>query len=116
MSGACGREALPTAIGGAWLLTGTTPPAMEGPESWAGGGRILRASGEDLAAWRLLRAAKDALIYSDVPLLDNLVHEVVRRAAPPMHRLALDADRPRAVVTSGSRAGRGDVGPMRGPW
>lgn len=66
-----------------------TPPTAEELESWAGRGRVLRATETDVAAWRLPPSAKAALIFSGVPLLDELVHEVSFRGASRMYRLAL---------------------------
>src|SRR3954462_3801933 len=69
-----------------------TPPTVEELESWAGPGRVLRATEADLATWRLPQSAKAALILSGVPLLDELVLEVSFRATPTMYRLALECD------------------------
>ncbi|MER7276135.1 SUKH-4 family immunity protein [Dactylosporangium sp. NPDC000244] len=67
-------------------------PTMEELESWAGRGRVLCATGSDVAAWRLPQPAKAALLSSGVPLLDEVVHEVAFRAASTMYRLALLSD------------------------
>jgi hypothetical protein len=68
------------------------PPTAGQLESWAGHGRVLRAAEADVAAWRIPQAAKDALVFSGVPLFDGLIREVSFRAAPAMYRLALDYD------------------------
>ncbi|MFD0823167.1 SUKH-4 family immunity protein [Micromonospora zhanjiangensis] len=68
------------------------PPTAEQLESWAGRGRVLRATETDVAAWRLPQSAKTALTISGVPLFDGLVREVSFRAAPTMYRLAVDYD------------------------
>lgn len=68
------------------------PPTTEELESWAGHGRVRRATRADVAGWRLPQSAKDALTLSGVPLIDDLVLEVSFRAAPAMYRLALHHD------------------------
>ncbi|MBG0564908.1 SUKH-4 family immunity protein [Actinoplanes aureus] len=65
---------------------------MEQLESWAGRGRVRRATETDVAAWRLPQSEKAALIFSGVPLLDDLVEEVSFRAAPTMYRLAFESN------------------------
>jgi hypothetical protein len=69
-----------------------TPPTVEELESWAGRGRVRRATQTDVEAWRLPQPAKDALIFNGVPLIDDLVLEVSFRPAPTMYRLALHYD------------------------
>lgn len=64
---------------------------MEQFESWAGRGRVKRATETDVAAWRLPQSEKAALIFSGVPLLDELVEEVSFRAVPTMYRLAFES-------------------------
>ncbi|MET8152184.1 SUKH-4 family immunity protein [Actinoplanes sp. NPDC049668] len=70
----------------------SAPPTVDELESWAGRGRVVRANATDVAAWRLPRSAKAALISTGVPLLDDLVHRVEFRAAPTMYRLAFESD------------------------
>ncbi|BBH69760.1 hypothetical protein ACTI_64450 [Actinoplanes sp. OR16] len=69
-----------------------TPPTVEEFESWAGRGRVHRATRTDVQTWRLPMPAKDALVLSGVPLLDEIVLDVSFRAAPAMYRLALHDD------------------------
>jgi hypothetical protein len=86
-------------------------PTFAELESWAGRGRVLRATEPDVAAWRLPRSAKTALISSGVPLLDDLVYEVSFRAAPQMYRLALESDdgSPHSAWEYGAVPGTGEV-------
>ncbi|MEU4559533.1 SUKH-4 family immunity protein [Actinoplanes sp. NPDC023936] len=65
---------------------------MEQLESWAGRGRVRRATEADVTAWRLPQSEKAALILSGVPLLEDLVEEVSFRAAPTMYRLAFESN------------------------
>ena len=57
-------------------------------EAWAGTGRVQRATELDMATWRLPEPQKAALIFSGVPMFDEIVHGVSFRAAPMMYRLA----------------------------
>ena len=65
-----------------------TPPTFQQFEAWAGVGRVQRAAELDVVIWRLPEPQKAALIFSGVPMFDELVHGVSFRAAPMMYRLA----------------------------
>ncbi|MEV6299099.1 SUKH-4 family immunity protein [Actinoplanes sp. NPDC051861] len=67
------------------------PPTTAELESWAGTGRVLRATEAEVAAWLLPGTAKAVLISSGVPLVDDFVSEVSFGAAPMMYRLGRDA-------------------------
>ncbi|WP_344653952.1 SUKH-4 family immunity protein [Cryptosporangium japonicum] len=69
-----------------------TPPTAEELESWAGRGRVRRATPTGIEAWALPESAKDALIFTGVPLVDDLVVEVSFRAEPTRYRLARHCD------------------------
>jgi hypothetical protein len=69
-----------------------TPPTMEELESWAGRGRVLRATESEVATWRLPQSAKAALISSGVPVLEGLVREVSFRATAMAYWLAVDSE------------------------
>jgi hypothetical protein len=64
------------------------PPTFNELSSWAGKGRVVRASPDELAQWRLPSAQKAALIASGVPLMEDMINTVTFRSAPPLYRLA----------------------------
>lgn len=64
------------------------PPTFVQLESWAGPGRVLRATEADVSAWRLPPSARAALVLSGVPLLDDIVCEASFQTAPTTYRLA----------------------------
>jgi hypothetical protein len=76
------------------------PPTFQEFEAWAGVGRVRRATGPDVAGWRLPEPQKAALIASGVPLIADLVHGVAFGATPAMYRLAYydDQDERHRVV------------------
>jgi len=63
------------------------PPAFEEVTSWAGAGRVVRATESDVATW-LPESQKAALISCGVPLIDDLISAVSFSAEPTMYRLA----------------------------
>ncbi|MEU8284680.1 SUKH-4 family immunity protein [Micromonospora sp. NPDC048905] len=82
------------------------PPAFDAMTAWAGTGRVVRATEQDVATWRLPQPQKAALSSSGVPLIDGLVGAVSFSAEPTRYRLANDDD-PRWVY--GAAPGTGEV-------
>lgn len=74
--------------------------------AWAGTGRVVRATEQDVATWRLPEPQKAALSSSGVPLIDGLVGAVSFEAEPTRYRLA-SADDP--LWGYGAAPGTGEV-------
>lgn len=92
------------------------PPAFEAVASWAGAGRVVRATGSDVATWRVPEPQKEALVSCGVPLIDDLVDVVSFSAEPAMYRLASQNDEVADVVWEyGATPGSGEVRQLRLP-
>ncbi|MEV5826041.1 SUKH-4 family immunity protein [Spirillospora sp. NPDC052242] len=64
------------------------PPTFEALASWAGAGRLVRATEPDVSTWRLPAPQKAALTSSGIPLIDDLISEVSFHSTPTTYRLS----------------------------
>ncbi|MET8833182.1 SUKH-4 family immunity protein [Micromonospora sp. NPDC004540] len=89
------------------------PPTLRELETWAGAGRVRRATELDVATWRLPEPQKAALIFSGVPMIEDLVHGVSFQTTPMMYRLAYFDDEDKAFHHAWDYGALPDTGEVR---